>query len=139
MWQGSWTHLWTLTSSFCCMSRLASWFLLRKITKHTSLLYLCIFQKSILKTQKNICGIWSILCKLWDYIPQLTSCEIQQRSFTRNLILVLFTALKYKKALTMILKENLDFKQLQFKYIKSKKKQTEKECLRLVIALLGQV
>ena len=30
MWQGSWINHWTLTSSFCSMSRLAGWFLLKK-------------------------------------------------------------------------------------------------------------
>ena len=47
---------------------------------------------------------------------------------------MLFTALRYEKALTAILKENLRFKQLQLNYIGSQKKQTEKECLRLVIS-----
>ena len=46
---------------------------------------------------------------------------------------MLFTALKHKKALTAILKENLRFKQLRLNYINSQKKQTEKERLRLVI------
>ena len=47
---------------------------------------------------------------------------------------MLFTALKYKKALTAILKENLRFKQLQLNYINSQKKQTEIERLRLMIS-----
>ena len=47
---------------------------------------------------------------------------------------MLFTALKYKKALTVILKETLRFKQLRLNYINSQKKQTEKERLRLVIS-----
>ena len=47
---------------------------------------------------------------------------------------MLFTALKYKKALTAILKEKLRFKQLRLNYINSQKKQTEKERLRLVIS-----
>ena len=47
---------------------------------------------------------------------------------------MLFTTLKYKKALTAILKENLRFKQLRLNYINSQKKQTEKERLRLVIS-----
>ena len=45
---------------------------------------------------------------------------------------MLFTALKYKKALTVILKENLRFKQLRLNYINSQKKQTEKERLSSV-------
>ena len=59
---------------------------------------------------------------------------MQQRPFTRNLTKVLFTALKYKKALTSILKENLHFKQLRLNYINSQKKQIEKEGLRLGIS-----
>ena len=47
---------------------------------------------------------------------------------------MLFTTLQYKKALTAILKENLCFNQLQLNYINSQKKQTEKECLKLVIS-----
>ena len=54
---------------------------------------------------------------------QLTSCEIQQRSFTTNLTKVLHTVLKYKKPLTAILRENLSFKQLRLNYINSLKKQ----------------
>ena len=47
---------------------------------------------------------------------------------------MLLTTLKYKKALTAILKENLSFKQLLLNYINSQKKQTKKERLRLVIS-----
>ena len=47
---------------------------------------------------------------------------------------MLFATLKYKKALTAILKENLRFKQLLLNYINRQKKQTEKERLRLVIS-----
>ena len=36
-----------------------------------------------------------------------------------------FTALKYKKALTALLKENLHSKQLRLNYINSQKRQTE--------------
>ena len=50
---------------------------------------------------------------------------------------MLFTALKYKKALPAILRENLRFKQLRLKYINSQKQQTEKERLRLVIISIG--
>ena len=53
---------------------------------------------------------------------------------TKVLAQVLFTTLKYKKALTAILKENMRFEQLRLNYIKSQKKQTEKEGLRLVIS-----
>ena len=47
---------------------------------------------------------------------------------------VLFTALKYKKALTAIFKENLRFQPLQMNYKNSQKRLTEKERLRLVIS-----
>ena len=47
---------------------------------------------------------------------------------------MLFTTLKYKKALTAILKENWCFKQLRLNYINNQKQQTEKECLRLAIS-----
>ena len=47
---------------------------------------------------------------------------------------MLVTTVKYKKALTTILKENLRFKQLRLNYINSQKKQTAKERLRLVIS-----
>ena len=55
---------------------------------------------------------------------------------------MLFTVLKYEKALMAILKKNLRFKQLRLNYINSQKttttttttKQTEKERLRLVIS-----
>ena len=50
---------------------------------------------------------------------------------------MLFTALKYKKALTEILKENLRFKQLRLNYINNQKKQTEKERLRLIISSIS--
>ena len=49
----------------------------------------------------------------------------QQKSITINFTKVLFTAWTYKKARTAITKENLCFKQLQFNYINSQKKQTE--------------
>ena len=49
MWKGSWIRLWTVTSSHCSMSRLADWYLLRKITKHITLYYLYVCQKSIQK------------------------------------------------------------------------------------------
>ena len=38
MWQGSWIRLWTVRSLFCSMSRVVDWCLLRKITKHASLI-----------------------------------------------------------------------------------------------------
>ena len=50
---------------------------------------------------------------------------MQQRSFTRKLTKELFKALKYKKGLTAILKENLGFKQMQLNRINIQKKQTK--------------
>ena len=49
MWKGSWVHLSTFTSSFCSMSKLVGWFMLKKVTKYTALLNLCIFQTHIQK------------------------------------------------------------------------------------------
>ena len=48
--------------------------------------------------------------------------EIQQSCFARNLTKVLFAALKDKKALTTVVKENLRFKQLQLNYLNNQKK-----------------
>ena len=48
-------------------------------------------------------------------------------SFTRNLTKVLFTASKYQKALTTILKENLVLKQLRLNYINSQKKKEKQK------------
>ena len=42
--------------------------------------------------------------------------------FARNLIKVLFAALKDQKALTTVVKENLLFKQLQLNYLNNQKK-----------------
>ena len=117
MWQGFWIFLWTLTRSFSRLSRVAAWFLLRKITKDTSSVYQCIFRKSIRKSQINIFGVAYFVKVLVLY----TTAYIH--TFTRNLSKVLFTALKYKKALTAILKENLRFKKLRQIYIGSQKKQ----------------
>ena len=52
---------------------------------------------------------------------------------------MLFTALKYETTLTAILKENLRLKQLRLNYTNSQRKQAEKERLRLVMSLLGEV
>ena len=61
MWQGSWIHLWTLTSSFCSMSRLAGYFPLKKITtKRVSLFYLLYFKKVFEKARETSAD-WSIL------------------------------------------------------------------------------
>ena len=116
-----WIHLLILASSFCSMSRLAGRFLPRKITKRTS------FPWS---------AVWSILWKLYDYNPQLTYCEKQQKSLARNLTKLWFTTLKYQKAPTAISKENLRFKQFPLNCINSQKKQTETERLRLVISTI---
>ena len=132
MWQGSWIYLCTLTSSFCSMSRLAGWFLLRKRTKHTSLLYLCIFQKRIRKIQKNICGVVYFVkvvgLHTTAYIMRNTTKVIYQK-YDEGVIY----STKISKS-TAILKKNLRFKQLRLNYINSQKKQTEKERLRLVIS-----
>ena len=38
---------------FCNMSKVAGWFLLKKITKHSNLLYLCIFGKLFYKVRET--------------------------------------------------------------------------------------
>ena len=124
MWQGSWIRLWTLTSSLCGMSRLAGWFLLNKMTKHTTLFYLCISQKVFGKARKTSVAYSLLRRKLLNYIQQLTESEIQQSSFARNLTKVLFAALKDKKAPTTIIEESLRFKQLRLNCLKKQKKNT---------------
>ena len=63
-------------------------------------------------SKKNICGVVYFVkvvrLHTTDYLMWNTK--------------VSFTALKYKKALVAILKENLRFKQLQLNYINSQKK-----------------
>ena len=71
MWQSFWIRLWTVTSWFCSISRVASWCLLKKITKHASLLYLCISGKAFEKARETF-ETGSILWKLWDYRPHLS-------------------------------------------------------------------
>ena len=110
MKQDSSIRLWTVTSSLCSISRLAGWFLLRKVTKNTTLLFLCICQKSTRKSQKNICGMIYWQRKLQNYITPLNESETQQRRFARNLTQVLFAALKNKKALTTVMERTLRFK-----------------------------
>ena len=74
---------------------------------------------------------WSILPgKLLTYILQLTRSEIQQICLAKDLAKVFFAALKDKKALTTIMKENLGFKQQRLNYLSKQK--TKKEHLRLV-------
>ena len=122
MWQGCWIRLWTVTSSLCSTSRLACWFLLRKITKHTTLFYLCMCQKTIRKIKKNICDVVFFATKVVEL-----HTTAQQRCFTRNLTKALFAALKNKKALTTIMKENLRFKQLRLNYLNNQKKRKKKK------------
>ena len=96
MCQGPWIRLWTMKGLFCSISRVAVWFLLKKITKHASLLYLCIFQKVFEKARERS-ETESILWKLWDYRPSLASSEIQHIRFARILLKSLIAALKDKK------------------------------------------
>ena len=96
MCQGPWIRLWTVTSLFCSISRLAVWCLLKKITKHASLLYLCIFQNVFEKARERS-ETESILWKLWDYRPPLASSEIQHIRFARILLKSLVAALRDKK------------------------------------------
>ena len=113
MYQGSCIHLWTLTSSFCSMSILPSWFLLGKIAKHTSLFYLCIFQKRIQKSLKKYLwfGLFCESCGItYHSLLNYTALLYYTAYFTRKLTKVLIKALKYNKALASILKEDLRFK-----------------------------
>ena len=83
-----------MTSLFCSISRAAVWCLLKKITKHASLLYLGIFQKVFEKARERS-ETKSVL--LWDYRPSLASSEIQHTRFARILLKSLIVALKDKK------------------------------------------
>ena len=115
MWQGSWIHLWTVTSSLCSMSRLAGWYMLRNITKHATLFYLCICQKRYSeKLEKHLQR--GLFCKSCG-ITYHSLLEIEQSCFARNLTKVLFAVFKDKKALTTVMKENLRLKQLRLNYI----------------------
>ena len=96
MCQGPWIRLWTVKGLFCSISRVAVWCLLKKITKHASLLYLCIFQKVFEKARERS-ETESILWKLQDYRPSLASSEIQHIRFARILLKSLIAALKDKK------------------------------------------
>ena len=58
MWQCFWIPLWTVSKSICSISRLAGWFLLRKITKHTSFFYLCVFKKVFRKAREVERHLW---------------------------------------------------------------------------------
>ena len=99
-----------VTSSLCNMRRLAGCFLVRKTTKHATLFFLCICQKSIWKARKTSVT-WSILQRnLLNYRPQLTSSKIQQWCFARKFRKVLFAGIKDKKTLTAIMKGNLRFR-----------------------------
>ena len=70
---------------------------------------------------------------MWDYIPQITCCEIQQRSFTINFAKVLFTGLKYKKALTAI-KGKSAFQTIAIELYKHPKETNRNYFSRLVIS-----
>ena len=65
MWQSSWIRLWTVTISFCTMSRLAKWFLLRTISKRRSLFYLCTYSE---KLENHLqCGLFCKSCEITDF------------------------------------------------------------------------
>ena len=70
---------------------------------------------------------------MWDYIPQITCCEIQQRSFNINFAKVLFTGLKYKKALTAI-KGKSAFQTIAIELYKQPKETNRNYFSRLVIS-----
>ena len=82
------------------------WFLLREVIKHTTLIYLCIFKKSIRKSQIDICVV-PYFVKAVE-LPTTTYLElIQQRCFDRDS--------------TTIMEDILRLKQLQLNYINNKK------------------
>ena len=76
------------------------------------------------------CGLFCESCGITYH----SLLNVKYKKGPRNLTQVLFAALKYKKALTVMLKENLRFKELRLNYINSQKKRPEKERLRLVIS-----
>ena len=93
MWEGFWIRLWTVMSLFCSMSRVAGWCMLKKITKHASFLYLCIFE-NVFNKARETSETGSIL---WYFRPQLAWSEIQRRHFVRNLPKILIAVLRVKK------------------------------------------
>ena len=52
--QNSWIRLWTVTSLFSSMSRVAGWCLLRMITKQASSFYLCKLEKVFEEVKKYL-------------------------------------------------------------------------------------
>ena len=104
-WQSTWIRLWTVTSLFCSMSRVAGWYPLKKITKHESLLYLCIIEKFLSRLEKHLRrGLFCKSCGITDH-------SLLKVKINRNLPKVLIVALKDKKRSYDDTKENLLFKQ----------------------------
>ena len=68
MWQGSWIRLWTVTSLFCCMPRIANCCLLKRLTKHATSLYLCIFEIIFEKPRETYeRGLFCESCGITDH------------------------------------------------------------------------
>ena len=106
------------------MSRVSSWFLLRKITKHISLLYLFIFKKMYSKkVERHLCILFFDSFRITDRsLLKSNKDKRQYRHFTRNLTKVLTAALKDKKSCHVDMTKNLRFKQSQMNCIKKAKR-----------------
>ena len=87
MWQGSWMRLWTVTSSFCSISKVADWWLLKKSMQACSTyVYL---RKFFRKLEKHLSrGLFCENCSI---------SEINTYAFIRNLLKALIAAIKDKK------------------------------------------
>ena len=109
----------------CSMSRLASWFLLRKITRYTNVFYLCICQTKG-KLQRNIYGVvYFVALHTSAYVKLITKIlrEIEQSDLTK----MLFAALNEKKGSHNNNERKSAFKQLRLNYTNNNnKKQTKK-------------
>ena len=102
MWQGSWILFWPMTISFCNISRLTSWFLLRKITKHTNLFYSGKLEKH------RWYGLFCESCWITDH----SLLTVNSNKGAINLMKVLYAVLKDKKSSPNNMKGNLHLRQL---------------------------
>ena len=82
------------------MSRVASWCLLKKITKHASSLYLCIFEVFEKAEETSETGLFCENCWITDC--NLLKVKFNTDPFGRNLPKVVIAALKDKKDTTTI-------------------------------------
>ena len=87
-----------MTSSFYGMPRVANWFLLRKVTKHTSLLYLSIFLRSIRNNATFVAS--SILLKLWDCLKYHSLLKVKSKKDALLEIFFFFCSIKRQKKIS---------------------------------------